>query len=390
MEWQTYTVGNRIMMVLGATTFFLMIIALYINSFLFFFFTILLLVFVLVNSYYVENLHKGIHILNEKGRVRLHQGDNCEMTVSIQNTGFPILLGEVTLQVDDCVEPLAGYVAKQSASYMVTVPLSLTRKSETMIRIPVQTKKRGLAKIRNIELRIPHLLGFGVTVLQYKHFYKQDAIVYPSPIPVSQLETLYTQVEGAFYKPMSIYEDRLATIGTRDYQYGDSLSNIHWTASARMMKLQTKQYERVVNTGFMIAVNVSSGYSLTSDLESILSAVCKIAYFAHEQNIPYSLAINVRTAGDIPFYYVSPGSGREQLQKVLELLAQISVNCVTLPFQNMMFVVSRHLPLQPYCIVAGEITESSERLVLEISKKVEATFSLAISNEQHAYMARWC
>src|SRR5205823_4807154 len=68
-------------------------------------------------------------------------------------------------------------------------------------------------------------------------------------------------------------------IGVRDYAYGDSLSRVHWKATARTMQLQSKVYEATTTHTLVIFLNViarlDAYYGIHPELQEL--AICAAA-----------------------------------------------------------------------------------------------------------------
>ncbi|RDU38963.1 hypothetical protein DRW41_02150 [Neobacillus piezotolerans] len=222
------------------------------------------------------------------------------------------------------------------------------------VELPFTTKYRGLAKIRKIELQIPNLFGFGKVNLEYRFPLSQEAIVYPDRLEVVNKMDLVSLKPGSQFTPYSLYEDTLSPAGTRDYTYSDGFHKIHWKASARTGKLQTKLFDQVSEKGIVICVNVADGYSVPANLEEMLESAADLAYFAYSKQIPVSLCMNMRNAGDVPFFYLPPGNGREQLQKIYEMLA-LANSFAPFPYDKMLSYMDRNLHMLPCLIHAGSM-----------------------------------
>lgn len=312
-------------------------------------------------------------------------GENGNWTLIFQNEGYPILNGELTICYDECVSPLDEKFDPSQSRYEIVIPFSIFSRQTRQITIPYKTVKRGVAKIRRLELHIPSLIGFGGCVLEYKNIVKQEAVVYPSPIPVKGLKEQISVLQGGSSVPYSVYEDRLGPLGTRDYSPADSFNRIHWKASARKQTLQTKVFEKVSEKGWNISINVADRYAITGDLEQILSSVTEFSYYAVRNQIPYSLCINVRTAGNTPFYYIPKGEGKEHLQKVLETIARVSNNNSIFPYEKMLSFYNRHLGEQPFFLHAGIRTSEVDSVLFQIGRKGVYLTELKVT-EDYGYL----
>ena len=96
-----------------------------------------------------------------------------------------------------------------------------------------------------------------------------------------------------------------------------------------------------------------------------MSSTAEMAYFFHKRNIPFSLCMNIRSAGFTPFTYLPLGSGKDHLQKLLDLLAIADFHSPTIPHEQMLFFYKRHLPIAPTMIHAGIRSARSDGYIQE-------------------------
>jgi uncharacterized protein (DUF58 family) len=369
MNWSKYSIEDR--KISGITIFatVLIIISLYAQSKLILFLACFFLILAALNQLYLKNIGKGLYFINKVGKNHFFTNENGNWSLVFRNEGYPILNGELRITYDECVSPLNDEIESSQSVYEICIPFSILSKQTRQITIPYTSVKRGIAKIRLLELHIPSLIGFGGSVLEYSNIIRQEAVVYPVRMPVKGLKEQISVLQGGSAVPYSVYDDRLGPLGTRDYVPTDSFNRIHWKASARKQTLQTKVFEKISEKGWHISINVADGYAITAQLEHILSSVTEFSYFAVRNQIPYSLCINVRTAGNTPFYYIPKGEGKEHLQRVLETLASISKYNSIFPYHKMLSFYNRHLGEQPYFLHAGIRTFEVDSMLYQIGNK---------------------
>jgi len=381
MIWNKYSVEDQKIPGITGSAISLIIVSLYIQSKLLLFLAVFFLIVVLCNQLYLKRAGDKLIFVNLSEKQRYFVNDKGQWTLTFRKNGDPILKGVLKVYFDQIVAPEGENLESSLSMNDVSIPFTIYTKQTKTIMISFSAKRRGIAKIRKLEFHIPSLIGFGETVLESKYFLKQQAVVYPDPIPVIGLKEQITVLQGVNVVPYSVYEDRLGQLGTRDYVPSDPFNRIHWKASARKQELQTKIYEKISEKGWNIALNISDGHSITGNLEKLLSSITEIAYVAYQKQIPFSLCINVRTARSTPFLYLPKGEGKEHLQKVLETLASISTQNTSLPYEYMLSFYNRHLEYQPFFIHAGIMTEDTNRMLLNISKKGASMFQLKIEQE---------
>ncbi|WP_102271640.1 DUF58 domain-containing protein [Cytobacillus massiliigabonensis] len=388
MEWKKYSVEDNTLSITGILATFLFFASFYFQSWLVFLTAVTILIFIFANSLYLKYVGEHLHFENTLERNKFFPEEKGEWELTFANKGFPIMKGNLRIYFDDIVIPIDGNGEKRSNQFELNIPFSLNYNQIRTLKIPFKTRKRGVAKIRRMEWHIPHFFGLGETVLEYKSLIVKEALIYPLPITVKNTRTFLSARPGESYVSHSLYEDYLLPAGTRNYVYSDSFNRINWKASARMQTLQTKIFDRVADVGWHLSLNIADNHAVTPKLEQLLSSVTELAYFCAKHNIPYSLCINMRFAGAIPFYYIPAGSGKEQLQKVLEALAIVDQHPSILPYEKMLSFYHHHLTPQPYFIHGGRQSPRSEELINFIQKNGATILEINLDGSDAALMLR--
>lgn len=387
MEWSKYSIENKFLPVTGAFAFFLCIGSFYFQSWLAFFAGVFMILLIYFNHLYLRNVGVGLVFNHKKVRAKYFPDEKGKWLLEFHNTGVPIMKAKLSVSFHDSVAPHDPHARKHSSIYEVTVPFSISYRQKTSVTIPFTAEKRGVSRIRKIELMIPHFFGVGETVLEKEFHSIQEALVYPKTLVVRNKHTLLTSKKGESPVSYSLFEDTLSPAGTREYSFSDSFNRIHWKASARKQTLQTKLYDKVTEQGWNIAINIGDDNFVTKDLEEILSASADIAYFFVKQNIPFSVSINIRHMGITPFYYIMPGTGREHLQKVLEAIAHIDVQTSVYPFEKMLAYYDSHLEQQPFFLLGGQYIPERGNILNKIAGKGTSIYELII-HEQSASIVK--
>ncbi|WP_423801570.1 DUF58 domain-containing protein [Neobacillus sp. SAB-20_R2A] len=381
MNWNKYSIEDQVIPGLVGLAIVMIIIGLYIQSKWTLFLAGFFLAIIMFNRYYLKKVGNGLVLEDRNELNRFFIGEEGNWDIVFKNHGYPIIKGELRVSFDSYVAPKGNEQEDGFSLYEVNVPFSIFTNQTKHVEIPFTAIKRGIARIRKIEYRLPSLIGFGEMVLESRFLLKQQAVVYPSTLPVKGLMEQKTIRQGHNAVPFSVFEERLGPLGTRDYVSTDSFNRIHWKASARKQILQTKLYEKISETGCVIGLNISNGHSITGDLETYISAIAEFAYYAYQQQFPFSLCINVRTAGSTPFLYLPKGEGKEHLQKVLETLSSVSSLNTTLPYHQLVSFYQRHFARQPFFIHLGVRTEETNRLLLNEAQKGVRLMELTLAGE---------
>lgn len=356
MQWKKVIIEDRFLSILAFLGILLLIASFYINSWLIFGSGLLIIMVSAGNTYYLTHIGEGLLFENNRERNRFFIGDQGEWSLKFANYGLPIMKGNLTIYFDNAVVPALGEFDIHQSKVDVSVPFSLSQKEKINIKIPFTAEKRGMSRVRKLELHIPHFFGFGDTILEFKDIINIEALVYPRTITVRNIDKHKSLKPGSSPSLFSVFEDNMGPVGTRDYLPTDSFNRINWKASARRMTLQTKEFERITESGAVLFVNVTDGFSVTAKLEFLMSSIAEMAYFFQRTNIPFSLCMNIRSAGTTPFTYIPLGTGKDHLQKLLDILAIADYHSPTIPYEKMLFFYKRHLPSAPTLIHAGDHT----------------------------------
>lgn len=382
MQWKKIILEDKFLAILAFIGILLVLASFYLNSWLVFGSGLMIVLIGAANSYYLKYIGEGLLFENKRERNRFFIGDHGEWTLSLANRGLPIMKAYLTVYFDHAVLPASGEYHVHQSKVDVSLPISVGRNEKILVKIPFTARRRGLSRIRKMELHIPHFFGFGDAILEFEEVINMEAIVYPKTITVIGLDKHKSVKPGTSPSWFSVFEDNMGPIGTRDYLPTDSFNRINWKASARRMNLQTKEFERINEAGAVIFVNVVDGFSVTDQLEFLMSSAAEMAYFFHRSNIPYSLCLNIRSAGTAPFTYLPLGSGRDHLQKFLGILAIADHHSPTIPYDSMMFFYKRHIQQAPVMVHCGIRLESSDKYFRDFQRN--GTLILSLEHKQES------
>jgi uncharacterized protein (DUF58 family) len=388
VEWKRETSDSQFISACIFLCLFLTLVGLLVQSVLML--SIFLLSFALFYSsqFYIKNAGRKLIFKNERNRGKFNKGDRGQWTFKFENTGMPILNGSLILRFTDVIVPVGiDFDEFPGGLIELKIPFSLSKNEMIEVKFPVEARRRGLARIEKLTVDIPNLFGSGGTHMEYEKPVKTDILVFPQSKPVKGFTSAHTKTQGTFTVQNSLFNDPFQPVGTRDYAPGDSFANINWKATARMQSLQTKVNSPATSRNWLITLNISAHYSITSELEDLIERTAYIIEAAAKNDIPYSLAINVRSLNRTPFYYLPIGEGKKQRQRALEMLSVLSGDDVTFPFSLMYQYLIMHHQIPPVLISIGNQDKESERLLSVISQRDVSVFQLEHLNEQGVLQA---
>nr|WP_239587688.1 DUF58 domain-containing protein [Bacillus pakistanensis] len=218
-----------------------------------------------------------------------------------------------------------------------------------------------------MELEIPHLFGNGKLNLTLTQPVHSSILVFPKVKPVEIGNETIALGDGDLPIQTSLYQNRFQPVGTRNYVYGDQFKDIHWKASARMQTLQTKVFAPSTKKEWLISLNLNEHYSITRRLEDLTKEIAFLIHKAVKEDTHFSLAINIRSQGAFPFYYLASGNGVTQGQTALEVLSTLSTDDSTVPYGIVLQQLSIQKLLPPTMIHGGSISQNEEQLMQRMS-----------------------
>jgi uncharacterized protein (DUF58 family) len=104
----------------------------------------------------------------------------------------------------------------------------------------------------------------------------------------------------------------------RDYAAGDSLSAIHWPASARIGHLMTKQFDPLVQTTLWIALDLDGALPRAAE-ELLVTVTASLGIYALQRA---QLRVGLLASGSVPVT-VAAERGRSHQYRLQEVLAEV-------------------------------------------------------------------
>ena len=307
---------------------------------------------------YFSRVGKRLVLLNPKSRKRVLTGGESAWELVFENKGLPVFGGQLKVWFHDSVMPQGQALVNYGDLVELDVPFTIGHNETLAVKIPVTGNRRGLARLKKMELSVPHPFGEGNVVLEYKPMILQELLVYPNLHKTFFHYSPSRQKPGQFNLKHSLFDDAFQPIGTRDYVPTDGFNSIHWKASARMQSYQTKIFNQVANESILFALNVADHYATIPHLEERIEELASYIENCYREGVPYAIAVNIRSSGKTPFLYIAPGEGAIQRRHALEMLSVMSKNHSTMPYPSMLAHLDLHveLPFTTY-LMADEFSE---------------------------------
>jgi uncharacterized protein (DUF58 family) len=385
MEWRKTIIGGRIFEGITLLSIVLLLISFYYHNNWMIFLGALLLVMTRMSIYYLSHVSDSLLLENGKETIRLSVGEEAKLLFKLtQLSRIPIFKATIHIKLEDIVSGIGDTLATEDGSDIeFIIPIQIDAKESVLIPLDVKALKRGTTRIKSFEVNVQNFFGFGAVKLRYTPFILKEIIIHPVIVTVPQSEQL-TAIKsyGDYPTHNSMFEQILTPIGTRDYVYSDSFQRIHWKASAKTQKLQTKIFEKTSHYSWTFIINLrvpnSPNYQLgiVKNYETIASNVAYLTQVAVKRGIPFELFLNLRMASQSAVYHLPLGSGIHQLGKVLDSLSRVSHNGNTMPIKQLLNYVDKQQCNSPVVIVSGPLEEAAYPHLYKYQKKGQKVYIL--------------
>jgi uncharacterized protein (DUF58 family) len=214
---------------------------------------------------------------------------------------------------------------------------------------------------------------FGIFKAHAVDQHRDWLIVYPKVYPVEELRLPAMDPFGDFKAQERIFEDPLSIIGVRDYQHRDSFRRIHWKATARRQRLQSKVYESTVSHNLVLFLNIAvfdrpwQG-TVPEVLERLISIAASLANYGIEQRYAVGVVVNSSVPNSQQNIKVPPGRSPQQLTRILEALAAVTP-VANSSIERLLTAESPKLPQgSTLALVTAGVSESLAATLLHLSQ----------------------
>lgn len=299
------------------------------------------------------------HLFSER---RAFVGETVTLRLRLENRKpLPLLWLRVVEHVPDAL-PVAGVsvgASHRPRQNRIQAMMVLRWFQRVDRVITVTCRQRGYYAFGPVDVEAGDPFGFFIA--RRRVMEEAWLIVYPRVEPLSALGLPAKNPLGDTRADVPLFEDPVRTVGVRDYQPQDDFRRVHWKASARRQRLQSKVYEHTYSHNVVVVLNVATltpywAGVIPSLLERGVSVAASIAYYAAEQRWPVGLIANgVLPRSDQPLR-VPPGRGPGQLTLIFETLAAVTP-IVSTPITDLLRRESPRMPLGATFVVISAIVD---------------------------------
>ncbi|HEX9015121.1 MAG TPA: DUF58 domain-containing protein [Chloroflexota bacterium] len=293
------------------------------------------------------------------GSSRVEFGDEVELAIEVVNRKpLPLSWLEVEDEIPASLQVLRGRVQPSYradrcvlASLMAMRPYERVRR-HYLLRCPARGEHLfGPAKLHSGDL-------FGFALCDRTVESRDSLVVYPRVVPLERLGLPANNPLGDIRAQSWIFDDPSRVAGAREYRPGDSMRRVHWPATARSGRLQTRLYEATTAHKLGVFLNVSAGegpawtYGFDPDvLEFSIVVAASVVAWGLDRGYQVGLYSNGlhRGAGGVS---IDPASSPRQMEAVLLALARLEPIAGE-RFEDLLDRESRRLPFGMTAIVVS-------------------------------------
>jgi uncharacterized protein (DUF58 family) len=198
-------------------------------------------------------------------------------------------------------------------------------------RYTLACRHRGYYNIGPLSLEMGDLLGLARRTGQGAE--QKRLTVYPRVVALHELGLPTHSPMVALAAQSPLFEDASRIMGVRDYQRGDALRRMHWTATARTGRLVVKQFQPAIARETLICLNLDEDdYEITRRYPATELAIVAAASIASHIILKEGLAVGLITEAVDPlvgaqrYIALPPRAERAHLMtNVLETLARVQM-----------------------------------------------------------------
>jgi uncharacterized protein (DUF58 family) len=250
--------------------------------------------------------------------------------------------------------PIPWLEVDESLSAELTTPpfyrevVSLGPRERRNLCYTLYCRRRGYYPVGPMTMHTGDLLG--VVRRSQAQVAPDHIIVYPRVVPLQRLGLPTRSPQVALPAQSHLFEDPARVMGVRDYQRGDSLRRIHWTATASTGRLLVKQYQPSIARETLICLDLEQeDYGRRQRYTATELAIVTAASIANHIIVREGLPAGLTTEAWDPLlddrarFFLPPRSERANLMSLLEVLARVQMTAAT-PFVDQLRHESVNLP----------------------------------------------
>lgn len=286
--------------------------------------------FWIIQRYWTSQSLKGIAFQRSFDRQAIFSGEKVNLTLSLGNFKLlPLPWIRITADIPETfrIQGQKIYETKEKLSNEHAIITSL-RSYERLTRIhEVEVTQRGYYTLLDVKIAAGDYYGF-LKSEQRIHM-PLNLTVYPLIKPVESLLAFPKKAGGQQQVRRWILPDVMDVVGSRDYTYNEPFSDIDWLATARVGKMQVKQYAFNAKKSAMIFLDVRTHtrdwkFKDRELIEHGIEIAAGLTEVFYQEKVDFGFATNSKLLGSENRSILGVDHGLGQKMRVLEMLARMS------------------------------------------------------------------
>ncbi len=254
---------------------------------------------ILLSRWLTRHWGESLSAQREINRVEVDTGDQVAVVATIKNEGS---LSVPWMLLEDLL-PLRALVHRPPNLKITgrrVMISSIGPRRTKRIFYQLTCNRRGYYQIGPLVMETGDLFGLH---RRYRVLTKPTFLtVLPYTVPLLGYDVASKRPLGEIRMTHRLYEDPTRNAGVREYQAGDPLNRVHWGATARSGKLQSKIYEPSTVAGATILLDFHSdshpAHNEPVRSELAVTAAASLAQALYEMGQQVGLITNGRDAAD--------------------------------------------------------------------------------------------
>ena len=256
-------------------------------------------------------------------------------------------------------------------------------------RYTIHCARRGIYHFGPVRMESGDI--FGLFSQEVTESQRDVFIVYPRVMPLEELGFPPKEPFGETKTRLRFLEDPSRVIGVRDHLPEDSFRRIHWKATARHQKLQTKVYEPTTTFNLVIFLNVATfpkhWQGVDEELlEDVITVAASIAAYALEKRYAVGLVANGCWPHSDQPVKVPPGRSPRHITGIFEALAALT-SFATSSIEELLLNESPHIPWgATIVVVTGVLSEELTETMMRLKEKGRRLVLVSLSREKPPFL----
>ncbi len=319
------------------------------------------------------------------GSTKAFFGDRVTFDFSITNNKFlPLPWILIREEIPKGVNLLKGKVTTSYKTDRLVLSsfVSLGWYHKLTRRYQVDCRKRGVFAFGPTEINSGDPFGFFRNRTNLTDL--QRLIVYPRILTLEDIGIPSRHPFGELRIKRHLFEDPVQVMTTRDYVSSDPMKYIHWKATARMRRLQSRVFEHTTTMDMALfldtrTVAAAAYWSVISSdfLETGILTAAAIADNSFKEGYKVGLYANEYYYQSNHLMKLAPSNNPEQFRQILEALAQVQ-GYPALTIDKLLAREARQLDWETTVVVISAVPTPELNATLKHFQRVGRKVSLVL------------